>query len=164
MESPPPGTLAKGDARRERGSEGRHRAVAVRGNYLGQDRMDMQYAAKEISRFTSKPEEQDWKAAKSLARSLKHHRMVMLEHKYKELPSKVVVWWDADFAGCGRTRRSASGGVVMLGSRCLKTHSQTQETIGLCSGESEFYGIAKAATMGIGIKSMLKGLGLKVEV
>ncbi len=36
----------------------------MRGNYLGQDRMDMQFAAKEISRLTSKPEEQDWRSAK----------------------------------------------------------------------------------------------------
>ena len=33
------------------GGESLFRAVAARGNYLGQDRMDMQFAAKEISRF-----------------------------------------------------------------------------------------------------------------
>ena len=52
----------------------------------------------------------------------------------------------------------------MFGSHCLKTYSQTQETIALSSGESEFYGIVKAATMGIGIKSMFKDLGLEVEI
>ncbi len=41
------------------------RAVATRGDYLGQDRMDMQSAAKEITRRTWKPEEQDWKSAKN---------------------------------------------------------------------------------------------------
>ena len=50
------------------GGEGLFRAVAARGNYLGQDRMDMQFAAKEISRFMSNPEEQDWRSAKRLAR------------------------------------------------------------------------------------------------
>ncbi len=52
----------------------------------------------------------------------------------------------------------------MFGSHCLMTYSQTQEKIALSSGELEFYGIVKAATMGIGIKSMFKGLGLEVEV
>ena len=33
--------------------------------------MDMQFAAKEISRLTSKPEEQDWRSTKRLARYLK---------------------------------------------------------------------------------------------
>ncbi len=45
------------------------RVVAARGNYLGQDRTDMQFAATEISRFTSKPEERDWKSAKRLSRT-----------------------------------------------------------------------------------------------
>ncbi len=81
--------------------EGRFRAVAARGNYLGQDRMGMQYSAKEISRFMSKPQEQDWRAAKSLARYVKDHKKVVLKYEYQELPKKVVVWPDTDFAGYG---------------------------------------------------------------
>ncbi len=52
----------------------------------------------------------------------------------------------------------------MFGSHCLQTYSQTQETIALSFGESEFYGNVKAATIGIGIKSMFKDLGLGVKV
>ncbi len=40
--------------------------------------MDMQYAAKEISKFTSKLEGQEWRAAKRPARYLKDHRRVVL--------------------------------------------------------------------------------------
>ncbi len=83
---------------------------------------------------------------------------VALEYEYQKLPNKVVVWSDTDPAGCGRTRRSTSGGVVLFGSHCLKTFSQTQETIALSFAESEFYRIVKAATMGIGIKNMFKDL------
>ena len=152
------GQEVRGESKGDRG-ESRYRAVAARGNYLGQDRMDVQFAVKEISRLMSKPEAQDWRAAQKLARYLKDHQRVVLAYKYQKLPSKVVVWPDTDFAGCGRTRRSTSGGVVMFGSRCLKTYSQTQETIAESSGDSEFCGIVKAATMGIGIKSMFKDLG-----
>ncbi len=125
--------------------------------------MDMQFAAKEIPRLMSKPEEQDWMAAKRLARYFKDHQRVVLEYKDQKFPNKVVLWSDTDFAACWRTRRSTPGGVVMFGSHCLKTYSKTQETIALSSGESGFYGIVKAATMGIGIKSMFKDLGLEVE-
>ncbi len=52
----------------------------------------------------------------------------------------------------------------MFGSDYLKTHGQTQETIAISFGESKFYGIVKAATMGIGIKSMFTDLGLEVEI
>ncbi len=52
----------------------------------------------------------------------------------------------------------------MFSSHCLKTYSQMQEAIATSSGGSEFYGIVKATTMGIGIKSMFKDLGLEVDI
>ena len=52
----------------------------------------------------------------------------------------------------------------MFGGHCIKTYSQTQETIALSSGESEFYGIVKAATMGLGVKGLMEDLGVKVGV
>ncbi len=66
----------------------------------------MQFAAKEISRFMSKPEEQDWRSAKILAKYLKDNKRMVIEYKFQKLPEKVVVWSDTDFAGCKRTRRS----------------------------------------------------------
>ncbi len=50
------------------------------------------------------------------------------------------------------------------GSHCVKTHSRTQEAVALSSGESEWYGIAKAARMGLGMKGLLKDLGVEVGV
>ncbi len=82
-----------------------------------------------------------------MARYLKDNRRVVIEHKYQKLPEKPTVWSDRDFAGCRWTRRSTSGGVDVFGKHCIKTYSQTQETVALSSGESEFYGIAKVATM-----------------
>ncbi len=100
------------------------RAVAARVNYLGQGRMDMQFTAKEVSRFMANPEEQHWRAAKILARYLKDSRRVVIECKFQKLPEKVVVWSDTVFVGFKRTRRSTGGGVV-FGSHCVKTYSQT---------------------------------------
>ncbi len=75
------------------------RAVEARGNYLGQDRVGMQFAAKENLRLTSNPEEQDWRSAKRQARCLKDNKRVVIEYKFHNLPEKEVVWSDADFAG-----------------------------------------------------------------
>ena len=52
----------------------------------------------------------------------------------------------------------------MFGNHCIKKYSQTQETIALASGESEFYGIVKAAAMGLGMKGLMEDLGVEVEV
>ncbi len=75
------------------GGESLLRAVAARGNYWGQDRIDMQFAAKEIRtwRFTWKPGEQECRSAKRLARYLKDSRRVVIEYKFQKLPEKVVV-------------------------------------------------------------------------
>ncbi len=51
----------------------------------------------------------------------------------------------------------------MFGSHCVKMHSQTQETIALPSGESAFYGLVRAATVGLGMKGLLGHLGVEVE-
>ena len=52
----------------------------------------------------------------------------------------------------------------MFGNHCIKTYSQTQETIVLSSGESDFYRIVKAAAMGLGMKGLMEDLGVGVEV
>ena len=46
----------------------------------------------------------------------------------------------------------------------VSRHSLTQETIALSSGESEFYGIVKAATIGLGVNGLMMDLGLSVEL
>ena len=60
------------------------------------------------------------------------------------------------FAGCVRTRRSTSGGVAMFGS--------TQAIVALSSGEAEYYGIVKGASIGIGLRSMLKDFGVEASI
>ncbi len=121
--------------------------MAARGNYLGQDRMDTQFAAKEASRFTSRPKEQDRSSAKRLA--------------FQRMPERIVARSDADFAGCKRARRSDSGGVATLGGRCVKTYSQTQETTASSSGESELLWDRESCDDGVG--HLLDDLGVEVK-
>ena len=69
-----PGVHESKDQRWEEEEEGgaltKYRGIAARAIYLGQDRVDIQFAAKEISRFMRVPEKQDWAKAKRLARYL----------------------------------------------------------------------------------------------
>ncbi len=71
------------------------RAVAARGNYLGQGRAGVKLEAKEISRFTSKPGEQDWRAAQRLTRYFKYSRRVVIAYKLQEEHKKVETQGDA---------------------------------------------------------------------
>ncbi len=51
----------------------------------------------------------------------------------------------------------------MFGSHCINTYSQKQETTALSSGEWEFYGIAKAAAVGLGRRGLMEDPGVGVE-
>ena len=52
----------------------------------------------------------------------------------------------------------------MLGRHLVKSWSSTQTSISLSSGEAEFYGVVKAAGVGLGLQSLLQDLHLEVSV
>ena len=105
---------------------GRHaicRVLAARANYLAADRPDCQLAAKEICRGCPR---------------------LVFRYPFQSLGS-LDCYSNTDWAGCLRTRKSTSGGVILLGSHILKTYSSTQPTVSLSSGEAEFYGVVRAS-------------------
>ncbi len=157
------GQAGEGEARQQ-GEESLFRAVAARGNYLWPGSFGHALRGEGGVKVQLKPEEQDWRSEERLARYFDDDKKVVIEHKHQKQPEKVIARSHTDVAGCRRTRRSTSGGEVMFGKQCIKTYSQTQETVALSSGESEFYGIAMAATMGLGMKGVTADLGLEVKV
>jgi hypothetical protein len=139
------------------------RAVAARCNYLAQDAPDMQFAAKEICRDMAKPTQESWRKLKILARFVLEREAVTWRFDWQDEVGLVLsVFSDSDWAGCRRTRRSTSGGAVLVGSHCLKTWSSTQAPIALSSAEAEYYAMVEAATRCLGLRSMLSELGIGV--
>ena len=65
---------------------------------------------------------------------------------------------DTDHAGCLKTRQSTSGGIIKLGRVTIKTWNLTQAVIAQSSGEAEYYGMVKGASLSIGIQSVLKDI------
>ena len=63
---------------------------------------------------------------------------------------------DSDWAGCKRTAKSTSGGVLMIGSHTIKTWSSTQKSITLSSGEAELVAAVKTSTELIGLCQMAR--------
>merc|ERR1711873_342837 len=137
-----------------------YRSIVARANYLAQDRSDIQYAVKELCRNMSCPTRGDWKVLKRLSRYLLDKVRARTLYKYQTHFKRIQVWVDTDYAGCKRTRKSTSGGVIMLGEHAIKTWSVTQAVIALSSGEAEYYGIVKGASAGLGVCSVLADLGV----
>ena len=145
-------------------NDSQFRMLAARCNYLAQDRPDIQYAAKEICRKMSAPDEAAWGQLKRLARYLAGESRVVYAYHRQPITNEIVVWSDTDFAGCKETRKSTNGGAIMLGGHCVKTWSSTQAKIALSSGEAEYSGIVKAISEGMGIQSMMKDLGYDLKL
>ena len=49
---------------------------------------------------------------------------------------------------------------MLLGSHLLKSWSSTQQSAALSSGEAEYYGVVKGASIGLGMVAMLKDVGV----
>ena len=120
------------------------RGLPARANYLAADRIDLQYSATEVCRFMSAPSETSVAAMKRMGRYLLGHQRLVWTYPWQRAEG-IDVYSDTDWSGCPRTRRSTSGGCVMLGKHCIRTWSSTQPSVTLSSGEAEFYGLAKAA-------------------
>ena len=141
-----------------------YRALVARANYLSQDRSNIQYAVKELSRGMSQPTLGDWQGLQRLGRYLVNKERIIVNFDYQQSVKKIQVWVDTNYAGCIKTRKSTSGGVVFFGSHKVKAWSVTQDIIALSSGEAEFYGIVKGSSVGSGIQSVLRDLGCNVKL
>ena len=92
------------------------RALAARANYFSQDRADVQYAAKEACRHMAAPTRAAWGKLKRLVRYLLQFPRLSWTFKRDECETDTIdVFSDSDWAGCVRTCRSTSGGVVTVG-------------------------------------------------
>ena len=154
------------------------RAIAARLNYMAADMPDIQYACKEACREMSAPTEQSWRRVKRIGRYLVGRTKVEWRYPWKDDIGSWKVYTDSDWAGNVETRKSTSGGILMLGEHCLKTWSSTQDPLALSSCEAEYYAMAEGvmeaaaeslgtvvegATRAIGMQTAARELGIEVN-
>ena len=142
----------------------RYRGLAARANFLAADRVDIQYAVKEACRRMSRPTRKDWEKLTRIAQYLLGKPRMVINFPCEGTSDEITVSTDTDWAGCRRTRRSTTGGCVEYGGALIKSWSTTQATIALSSGEAELYGIVKGSAEGLGMQSLLRDLGVDVNL
>ena len=126
---------------------------------MAQDRPDISFSAKELCREFSIPNANSYRKLKRLGRYLCGLPRLVYTYKWQKNPQELTTFVDTDFAGCKETRRSTSGGVVMIGGCCIRHYAKTQTTISLSSGEAELHGIAQGAAQSLGVQALLKDMG-----
>ena len=135
------------------------RGIAARLNYLSADRPDIQYATKEVCREMSSPTTGSWKRLVRIARYLMGKRRLIWRFELQSPVEMVDAFSDAHWAVCRRSRKSTSGGALMIGSHLIKCWAKTQATIAKSSAESELYGIVRATCETLGFLSLMEDLG-----
>ena len=70
---------------------------------------------------------------------------VVYRFEWQDEGHAITLYTDSDWAGCRRTRKSTSGGVIMIGRHCIKSWSSTQGPLALSSAETEYYSMVEGA-------------------
>ena len=122
-----------------------YRELAARANYLAQDRPDIQFSVKELCRGMCRPTKGDVKKLRRLARYLISTPRMITKYDWQEEQGTMRGWSDSDFAGCRRTAKSTSGGILTIGVHYIKSWASTQKTIALSSGEAELSALVKCS-------------------
>ena len=114
----------------------------------------------------SKPSISGYEKLKSLARYMVGFEEVLFEFKWQseEEAKKISGYTDSDWAGCRKSRKSTSGGAIMLGQHCLRTWSSTQPVHALSVAEAEYYALVEGSIRCLGLQTMLKKLGVEAGV
>ncbi len=141
----------------------KYRAIAARLNYIAADRPDIQYAVKEAARVMSRPRIKDWPLLNKIGRYLRGRPRLILRFPWQVLQSVVTGYTDSDWAGCSRTAKSTSGGIVTIGDHVIKTYSRQQKVIALSSAEAELYAMVAASAETLAIAAYAKDLGMELQ-
>ena len=110
------------------------------------------------------PRQSHWEKLLRLAKYLLGRKRYVTKYAYQKNVYALNCFGDSDFAGEIETRKSTSGGLMCIGDHTIKTWSSTQSVIALSTGEAEMYAINRTAATGMGGQSILKDLGVQLEL
>ena len=109
-------------------------------NFMGQDRCDLSFASKEVSKSMSSPCENDQVPLKRIGRYLASYPRCVSLFRWQDPVAGIEVFSDSDWGGDQKTRKSTSGGTVMRGTHLVQHWSGTQQVVSLSSYSYELRG------------------------
>jgi len=131
-----------------------YRSLAGALQYLTFTRPDIAFAVQQICLYMHDPREPHLAALKRILRYVQGtlHLGLLLR---PTTSTDLVVYTDADWAGCPDTRRSTSGYAVFLGDNLVSWSSKRQNTISRSSAEAEYHAVANGVAEATWLRQLL---------
>ncbi|WKA04771.1 hypothetical protein VitviT2T_022778 [Vitis vinifera] len=114
--------------------------------YLTITRPNIAHVVNSVSQFLHAPTADHFLAVKRILRYVKDTLHFGLTFLPSAAPGALVVYFDADWAGCPDTCRSTFGYFIYLGDNLVSWSAKKQPTISHSSCESEYRALATTAT------------------
>ena len=114
---------------------------------------------KEAARAISAPPKKHWQLLSKLVRYLIGTPILIMKFPWQEIVKVVTTYTDSDWAGCVRTARSTSGGIVASGDHVMKTYRRQQNVVVLSSAEAEVNAMVAASAENLAGAAYAKDLG-----
>ncbi|WVZ58807.1 hypothetical protein U9M48_009036 [Paspalum notatum var. saurae] len=131
-----------------------YRSLAGALQYLTFTRPDITYAVQQVCLYMLDPREPHLTALKRLLRYLSDTvDYGLLLHR--STSTELVVYTDADWAGCPDTRRSTSGYAAFLGSNLVSWSSKRQPVVSRSSAEAEYRAVANGMAEAFWLRQLL---------
>jgi hypothetical protein len=125
--------------------------------YLTFTRSDIAYAVQQIYLHMHDPREPHLTSMKHILRYLKGTPDYGLVLR-RSSSSDIVVYTDADWAGCPDTRRSTSGYAVFLGDNLVSWSAKRQTVVSRSSAEAEYHAVANGVAEVTWLRQLLHEL------
>ena len=123
-------------------------------SWLATTRRDLVYFISVLARGQADPREYHERAIRHTLRCFKTvSSFFQIFPRQRDQDLRIRVFVDASW-GSERSvsRRSISGGCVMLGSACVKSWARLQQSVALSSAESELYALTEGARESMGLR------------
>ena len=121
-------------------------------------RPDIAYSVGVLARFSSKPNQSHWTAAKRVLRYLKGTSNLGIVFK-GDSPDGPAVFSDADWAGDAGDRKSTSGYMFCIAGGPVSWRSKKQSTVALSTAEAEYVALSSAAQECVWMRRLNSDLG-----
>ena len=106
------------------------------------------------------PRQSHWQMLRKIGRYLVGAPRLIMRFPWQARQSVMTTYTDSDWAGCVKTARSTSGGIVTIGAHMIKSYSRQQKVVALSSAEAELYATVAASAEGLAFQAYANDLGM----